>query len=74
MLILFYNNNIDCLRATFPLSNFKFYILTFIETLKTFSYNPGVMNKNIITFFGLNKAKTFSCIKPFNFSFHGEIG
>ena len=58
------------LRAALSFGDFELNLLVLIKALETLLNNTGVMHKNIVTFFGLDKAKTFGCIKPFNFTCH----
>lgn len=48
----------------------KFYCLTFIERFVSFHLDRREMNEYVPAFFCLNKAVTFLCIEPFDFTLH----
>ncbi len=57
-----------CLRAFLALSNSKLYLLAFIKRFKAGAVDVTKVNKNVRATFLLNKAKTFFCVKPFNYT------
>lgn len=57
---------VSCLRTTVTFRDFKFYFLTFIQSLEAVALNCGEMYENVFAAFSRNKTITFLCVKPFN--------
>jgi hypothetical protein len=69
---LLYNRNVDSLGAFFALIEVELNGLILIETTETVALDAGVVNENVLTFFGRHEAITFGCVEPFYFAFHKE--
>ncbi len=56
---LSYDSDIYCLFAFLAFANFEFNLLTFFEATETFLVDTCVVNKDVASCFGCDKAITF---------------
>ena len=68
--ILSYYRNVYSLFAFLAFVDFEFDVLSFLQAAETFFVNTGVVNKDVATCFGCDKAITFGRIKPLYCTFH----
>ena len=66
------NFHIKSYRTPVAFLDFKFYRLVgFQSELRIF--NPGTMNKDVISVFSMNESETFDTIIPFYFANHRKM-
>ena len=59
------------LQTLLPLGYLEFHALAFSKAAEAVGLNGGVMDKNILSTFALDKTKTFGIVKPLHCSlFH----
>ena len=68
--MLSYYRTVYSLFAFLAFVDFEFDVLSFFQAAETFFVNTGVVNKDVATCFGCDKAITFGRIKPFYCTFH----
>jgi hypothetical protein len=63
------------LRTLFPFHNFKFDLLTLLQTVKAFTRDIAVMDKDVGPVFLGNKSVSFGIAEPFNLASysHGTL-